>query len=132
MFNAITLAALVLALSLTACKSIQERKKETALDSTLYSYHTAMRWGRWDTLLSYRGTKAPEVPEVDLDNIRVTGYEVRQPPVPTSEETVFQVVEIQYVLRDSQRLRKLFDEQEWRFDAETRQWRLFSPFPDFR
>jgi hypothetical protein len=112
--------------------SYQERKKEIVLDDTLSKYRTAMRWGRWDTCLSFRDLKAPAVPEQDLDNIQVTSYEIRQPPVSTEEDSVLQVVEIQYVLRDRQRLRKVYDKQDWRFDVEQKVWRLHSPFPEFQ
>ncbi len=101
------------------------------MDHVLSNYRTAMRWGRWEDLFSFRDPKAPVVPELDLDNIRVTGYEIRQPPVEIKENTVIQVVQIQYVLRDRQQLRKLREKQEWRFDAENKRWTLFSPFPDF-
>lgn len=127
-----SLALLLIALALVGCETLQERKKESALNATLYSYHTAMRWGHWETLFSYRDAKSPEVPELDLDNIRVTSYEVRQPPVEVKEGTVMQVVEIQYVLTDRQRLKKLLDKQEWRHEKETKLWRIHSPFPDFK
>jgi hypothetical protein len=117
---------------LVGCAGYQQSKKESALNSTLSSYQTAMRWGHWETLVSYRGAKAPAVPEFDFDNIRVTSYEIRQPPVSTDENTAHQVVQIGYVLNDQQRLRKLYDRQEWRYDPEAKQWRVFSPFPDFR
>ena len=117
---------------LAGCSTIQNRKKGIALDHTLANYRTAMRWGHWESLLSFRDPKAPELPELDLDNIRVSGYEIRQPPVEIEENKVIQVVQIQYVLRDQQRVRKLREKQEWRFDPENKRWTLFSPFPDFR
>jgi hypothetical protein len=107
-------------------------KKETALDATLSTYQTAMRWGRWDALLGFRNAKAPPPPALPFDNIRVTAYEVRQPPVHISEDQVLQVIEIQYVLNDEQRLHKVFDKQEWRYDADANQWSLYSPFPGLR
>lgn len=132
MNHAKKLILLFLLLSLVGCASYQEKKKGIVLDDTLSKYHTAMRWGRWDSCLSFRDLKAPAVPELDLDNIQVTSYEIRQPPVSTKEDTVLQVVEIQYVLRDQQRLRKVYEKQEWRFDAEQKVWRLHSPFPEFQ
>jgi hypothetical protein len=124
---------LILLLAVTAgCSSFAERKKASALEMTLSSYRTAMRWGQWDSVIGYRSPEAPAVPELDLDNIRVTAYEIRQPPVPVKDDTVSQVVEIRYVLTDEQRVRKLYDKQEWRHDPEANQWSLYSPFPDFR
>ncbi len=118
--------------NLAGCVGFSERKKEMALESTLSQYRTAMRWGHWQTLAGMRGPKAAAMPDIDLDNIRVTGYEIRQPPLPVDETKVLQVVEVDYVLKDSQRLRKLSDQQEWRHDPESKQWQIVSPFPEFR
>lgn len=125
------LLLIVLIVALSGCMSLAERKKEGALDAALSSYRTAMRWGHWETLLSYRHKDAPTLPSLDLENIRVTSYEVRQPPVPVKEDTVHQVVEIQYVMVDEQRLRKLLDNQKWLHDKESNQWRVMSDFPAF-
>ena len=126
------LVLLILLAGLAGCNTFQEKKRENTLDSTLSNYHTAMRWGHWESLISMRSPKAPKMPEVDLDNVRVTGYELRQPPVEIEKDKVVQVVQIDYVLRDRQQLRKLRDNQEWRYDPETKLWSLFSPFPDFQ
>jgi len=126
------LLLIVLLPLLGGCGAYSERKKEMALESTLYQYRTAMRWGHWQTLAGMRGPKAPAMPDFNRDNIRVTGYEIQQPPVPVDETLVLQVVRIDYVLQDSQRLKSLQDKQEWRHDKESKQWQIFSPFPQFR
>ena len=123
---------IALLVSLSGCGGYSERKKEMALESTLSQYRTAMRWGHWETLTGMRGPKAPAMPDIDLDNVRVTGYEIRQPPLTVDETRVLQVVEIEYVLQDSQRLRKLSDRQEWHHEPESKQWMVVSPFPEFR
>jgi uncharacterized protein YceK len=112
----IALALLVVAL-LGGCSSLLGNKKESALEATLSEYQSAMRWGYWSTLMGYRGDKAPPVPALNFDNIRVT---------------VLQVAEIQYVLSDQQRVHRVFDKQEWRYNEKTGQWRLFSSFPELR
>lgn len=48
------------------------------------------------------------------------------------EDTAIQKVEISYVLKDKQVLKKLKDDQLWRYDPETKQWWIYSAFPDFR
>jgi hypothetical protein len=126
------LSVLLLTLGLGGCGALSEYRKESALEATLSQYRAAMRWGHWDTLMGVRAPEAPAVPALDRDNIRVTSYEVRQPPVPVGEDQVRQVVEIEYVLADRQRVRKLYDNQEWRHDAQRKAWLLYSPFPDFR
>jgi hypothetical protein len=124
--------ALLAAVLLGGCSSLPGNKKDNALETTLSEYQSAMRWGYWSTLMGYRGDKAPPVPALDFDNIRITGYEVRQPPVSVRDDTVLQVAEIQYVLTDQQRVHKVFDKQEWRYSEKTGQWRLFSSFPELR
>ena len=126
------LILIALVLGLAGCMSYAERKKEHALDNTLSQYRTAMRWGQWGAVLGFRDQKAPAVLDQDLDNVRVTSYEIRQPPVTTKENTVLQVVEIQYVLRDLQRLRRLYEKQEWRYGEKDKLWRLHSAFPQFQ
>lgn len=127
-----TALIIVFALLVSGCSTLFGDRKEKSLDATLSAYQTAMRWGRWETLGSYRHAKAPPLPALPFDNIRVTAYEVRQPPVSTREDRVLQVVEIQYVLGDEQRLHKTFDKQEWRYDADSNVWSLWSPFPELR
>jgi len=117
---------------LAGCGGYAERKKEMVLESTLSQYRTAMRWGHWESLLGMRASKAPALPEFDRDNVRVTGYEILRPPLPVDEGKVLQEVEIQYVLQDSQRVRRLREKQEWRHDEESKEWRIYSPFPNFR
>lgn len=127
------LLMLLLALAAAGCKSLAERRKDAALEIALSSYRTAMRWGDWDGLLSLRHPQAPPLSEdVHLDDVRVVSYEIRQPPVPIKKGRVGQVAEIRYVMTDEQRVRKLYDKQEWRYDAAANQWRLYSPLPEFR
>jgi hypothetical protein len=123
---------LLIALVLHGCTSFGDDKKATTLDSTLFAYQTAMRWGQWEALFNYRNVKAPPPPALPFNNIRVTAYEIRQPPVPVQEDQVLQVVEIQYVLTDEQRVHTALDKQDWRYDADARLWSLYSPFPELR
>lgn len=123
------LSILFLTILIVACTG---DKRETSSHITLYQYQTAMRWGQWDLAFSSRSKEAPPVPTLSLDTIRVTAYEVLQPPILVAENQILQVVEIQYVRTDVQRVRKIVDKQDWRYDGEKNVWLLYSPFPDFK
>lgn len=102
------------------------------LQALLTRYESAMRWGYWDAVLSCRHAESPPLPSLDLDNIQITAYEVRKPTLLVDPETATQTVEISYVRKNEQTLRKTRDEQLWRYDAEHEQWWLHSPFPELR
>lgn len=119
---------------LVSCSTLTGDKRLTTLRTTLNAYQTDMRWGNWDALFA---NFSPEVSVskqqvAQLANVQIVGYEVHQPLVFIQEKQMIQVVEIQYVLHDEQRLHSVFDRQEWHYDAAKHIWRLYSPFPEFR
>ncbi|KOR27782.1 hypothetical protein TI05_18265 [Achromatium sp. WMS3] len=73
---------------LIGCDNIRQDKQETALEATLSTYQSAMRWGYWDALLSFFNT--PVAPETltNLDNVRVTAYEIRQPTILVTKQKI--------------------------------------------
>jgi len=127
------LAVLIITLlSAAGCESYATRKQANALSDTLRSYETAIRWGMFDHAYRMRISGAVNgTPPPDLRNIRVTAYEVLSPPTLVDPDTAVQTVGIEYVLKDSQSLHKLIDEQMWRYDREHKTWRLASPIPAF-
>ena len=138
-------AALCLLSLLGGCKTLSELRGEKALQQTLDRYAGALRWGQWASVAELRAADAKPMPALDFDNIRITGYEVVLPPVmkaaPKDEkgetkdedtQEAMQLVRIEYVLRDQQRVRRVQDRQIWRLDPETGQWRLTSDFPELK
>lgn len=122
---------LLLVLLLSGCV-LQRSGQSRDLETLLSRYESAVRWGYWDAVLSCRHKDAPAMPELDLDNIQVTGYLVRKGPLLVDPDTASQTVEISYVRKSEQSLRKARDEQLWRYDAEQKQWWLHSAFPKLR
>lgn len=127
------LALLVLLLSgLDGCGRVKEDRKANALDAATRTYAEAIRWGYFPAAA---GFLSPEVRgDVDFDalqNIRVTGYEVIQPPVIDSDDAAVQLVQIDYVLNDRQVLRSLTDRQVWRWDEAGASWWLHTSLPAF-
>ena len=119
-------------LVLAGCGSIEKDKKANAMDAALNTYGDAIRWGYFETAYSYlHPDKRKEAPAT-LENVRVTSYEVLQPPLMKDEENAEQVVRIEYVHKDVQQVRSLSDRQLWRYEKNTNTWWLNSGVPDFK
>lgn len=125
LFSALTLA-------LAGCGQVKEDAKRIALENTLSSYRQAIRWGYFPAAAGFVSPEQrADLDEKRLENIRVTGYEVVQPGVIGPDATAVQLVQIQYVLEDRQRLEQLADRQHWRYDPLTEAWWLESGLPSF-
>jgi hypothetical protein len=136
MFHPVRSLVLVAPLLLGGCLATMTSNltsRSTMLENTASSYDAVLRWSRWDAVLSHRHKDAPEVPDgLRLENVEVTGYDIRTRRAQVDEDTAIQKVEISYVLKDKQVLKKLKDDQLWRYDPETKQWWIYSALPDFR
>jgi hypothetical protein len=114
------------------CGRVKEDKMAAALYSATNGYRESIRWSYFDAAV---GFLHPDVREdLDLDklrNIRVTGYEVLQPAVITPQQTAVQLVRINYVIDDEQRLKSLAERQEWRWDEDRTGWWLYTGLPKF-
>lgn len=125
-------SVIAIALAFGGCGKVKKQKKADALEAAVTAYGSALRWAYYDTAWGYlHPDKRVTMPE-GLDNVRVTGYEVVQPPLRSSADKATQVVRIEYLFRDRQAIRTLTDRQDWRFDQETETWWLHSQFPDFK
>lgn len=103
-----------------------------ALDNATKGYRESIRWGYYEAAVGFLHPDARgDLDAESLANIRVTGYEVIQPPVITPRQTAVQLVRIDYVLEDEQRLKSLLDRQEWRWDQDRAGWWLATGLPKF-
>lgn len=138
-WTSVTTAAL-LALSAALLGGGCGKVKEDTMVQSLYlatkGYRESIRWGYFETAAGF--LHPDERADVDFDalqNIRVTGYEVIQPAVisrePGPEPSAVQLVRIDYVLEDEQRLKHLTDRQEWRWDDQRSTWWLHTALPAF-
>ncbi len=126
------LPCLIAAVLLAGCGTIEKDKRRISLEAALNRYGDAIRWGYYGPAFELvRPEKRGAVPP-NLENIQVTGYDVEQPPVPADENTVIQVVRIDYVQRDRQLMRTIHDRQQWGYDLETNTWWLDSGLPAFK
>ncbi len=121
-------------LTLTGCQSMSERKQEDSLLRTLRSYETTLRWDRLAGAWSFLAPEAQQQggpPPANLENIRVIGYDVVEPPVSLGEGVVVQRALIRYVFQDRQVVRSVDDIQRWEYDADAKVWRRTNPIPAF-
>lgn len=129
---AILLLAACVGLGGTACGRVKEDKMAMGLYSATKGYRESIRWGYFDAAVGFlHPDEREDLNAETLKNIRVTGYEVVQPAVITPQETAVQLVRIDYVLEDEQRLKSLMDRQEWRWDADRVGWWLYTGLPKF-
>ena len=120
-------------LVLTACSSNQVSKSR---GEAFKQYETIIRWSQWDAAADFI---APEymaehpISRLDLDRLRlfkVTAYTVRSTGVFDEGMTARQQVEIKMFNANQAVERTILDEQEWRYNKESKRWLLHSGLPD--
>lgn len=118
---------------LTACQTLGEHKRAQTLQETLRGYEATIRWSSGQHAAKFQ---APESATAEIrpanTNIRVTSYEVVQGPTMLGEKRAVQTAVIQYVLRDSQVVKELADQQVWLYDEAQEKWFLNSRVPEFK
>jgi len=126
------LLVVLVVLVVAGCGTVKDDAKRIGLENTLSSYRQAIRWGQFPAAA---GFVAPsERSDLDLDalkTVRVTGYDVVRQGIIDPDDTAVQMVQIDYVIEDRQRLERLTDRQRWRYDAQYQAWWLESGLPDF-
>lgn len=125
--------AVVAAGLLAACGTIEKDRQALGLQAATSGYQSAIRWGYYETALGYVHPdlrKDGKVPP-ELKNVRLTGYDVVQPPLIQQEGTATQIVDIEYLHEDRQVVKRLTDRQTWRWDERLGSWWLHSGLPRF-
>ncbi|HPF73560.1 MAG: hypothetical protein R3F12_03095 [Lysobacteraceae bacterium] len=111
-------------------------KRKDALTSTLYAYHSAIRWGDIDTAWQMVDPKYREqhpmsgVERSRYDQYAVSGYR-EQGSGMAAENSYRQVIEISLVNRHTQTEKVMIDQQTWRYDELTETWWLTTGLPDY-
>jgi hypothetical protein len=115
------------------CASDQRSK---SLTNTLNAYASAVRWGEFESALQFVDPAVrKDHPPSSLDmaryqQVRVTGYDEGQGPLPDGENAVRQIVQIGLANVNTQTERTVTDRQTWRYDPEKKHWWLTSGLPD--
>ena len=128
-----TILILSVATLLSGCPQSKEDKD---LSETLLQYETIVRWAQWDAAADFI---APEylkdnpITRLDLDRLRlfrVTQYIVRSAAPINEGNGLMQIVEIRMFNKNQARERSIIDEQYWKYNEETKRWKLHSGLPD--
>ena len=133
MRRALSLLALASMLLLAGCAT---QNRADTLDLTLRAYASAVRWGDFQSAVVFLDpmTRAEHMPSaLDLaryKQIRVSGYDAGNGPLPDGENQVRQIVHINLINVSSQSERSIVDRQTWRYDETTKHWWLTSGLPD--
>ncbi len=120
-------------LLLAGCGTIEKDKRALALQAATSAYQSAIRWGYYETAYGYVDPdlrKGKDLPAMFKD-LRLTGYDVVQPPLVTGEGEATQIVTIDYLHEDRQVVKTLTDRQAWRYDPKAKTWWLTSGLPKF-
>ena len=136
-FQALRIWCLLLCVILiltTGCGTVKKDKLAVGLQSATNAYQSALRWGYYETAYGFVHPDLRQdkpLPAV-LVGLRLTGYDVVQPPTIQGEETAIQIVTIDYLYEDRQVVKQLTDRQLGRWDEKLEAWRLHSGLPDFK
>ena len=123
----------LLMLTLTACSSNQVDKSRS---EAFKQYETIIRWSQWDAAADFISPEYQQenpITRLEMDRLRlfrVTAYNIRSTGVYDEGMTARQVVEIRMFNTRQGVERSIIDEQEWRYDEESKRWRLHSGLPD--
>lgn len=121
-------------LLLTGCATVERDKRAIALQAATNGYQSAIRWGYYETAFGFLHPdlrKDKPLPE-GLKDLRVTGYDVVQPPTLQGEDSATQVANIDYLYEDRQVVKRISDRQVWAWDDELNSWWLKSGLPAFQ
>jgi hypothetical protein len=110
----------------SGCQSMSERRRDESLTSTLKLYGKVLRWQGPNE----QGAMLAN-PEQTPKNrgITVTSYQVVSNPVKTGENTARQTAVIEYVYNDNQVIKRIIDQQIWKYDTEEKRWLRTNPPP---
>ncbi len=128
-----SLLSILILLSPAGCGAVKKDKLAVGLQSATNAYQSALRWGYYETAYGFLHPDARQdkpLPKV-LEGLRLTGYDVVQPPTIQGEETATQIVMIEYLHEDRQIVKQITDRQLWRWDESVQAWRLHSGLPKF-
>ena len=131
--QALRIVLLTLLLALLA--SCAQTTRNNALDDTLRSYGSYVRWGEFELALGFVDPKRLEVAPlsaVDMDRykqIKVAGYR-ESAWVSEGDGLASQIVEIEFINVHTQAISSIIDRQMWRYDTEAKRWWLVTGLPD--
>jgi hypothetical protein len=126
-------AGLFIALLLTGCASLNERKKERTLEQATMIYERSIRWGDFETATRFqRLDDAATRPTALPGNVSVTSYQQVNSRTLADGNEVKITVRIDYYNNDTLKVVTLTDEQAWKYYPDETAWYITTPLPAFR
>lgn len=122
-------------LALLGCNPVKQDHLTDTLQKATSGYQNALRWGYFENAYGYLHPKqrTQALTAETFKGLRLTSYDVIQPPVMDARaEMALQVVVIDYLYDDRQVVKSLKDQQRWRYDAAQKTWWLESGLPPFK
>lgn len=122
-------------LALSACTTIDSKKKSSTFETAMFQYSKAIRWNEFGLADSMRrlpdGQQPVQSAEL-LEHIRITSYETLGTNSIDDGSEIRVAVRIKYYHDDSMSLDTLIDNQVWKYDADKKTWYITTPLPAFR
>jgi len=125
---------LSLVVLLAACQTNPYGEVPKQLTLQVKTFEDVVRWGALQKMYLFEkhDPATPVAIPDNLDNVRVTSYELASPLSRIDDMRWGQTVVIDYVLTDRQVVRQLVDRQVWVSDDEGKSWYRTTPVPQFR
>ncbi len=125
-----------LTLLFTGCQTLKQKDMQDTLSKVLHSYELTTRWGKLSQIYAFLTPELAKEAKIqaDIDNIRVTSYEVVKRPASitsNNDELMMQSVHIRYIYSDRQVEKDMVDHQQWIYNEDRREWRRNNPIPKF-
>jgi len=127
------LLAVILAIGVAGCASIQNKQRDALLASEAHTYTSALRWGEIEIAAKFLRTREGMVPKLDprrYRGVKVTDYEYRLEATGRPGETLMSV-RFTYYRENSARLRTLDTQGLWWYDEKNNSWFLEGAPPNF-
>ena len=128
------LTILFLVLTLVGCVTateIRNMSKMNKFSPTAESYAKSIQWSDFETAIFF--AKHPETkPDLDqLENVKVTSYEVKKITHQKEQLKVLQAVELSYYMKNQLREKTIRYQEVWEYDERDGAWYITSGFPIF-
>ena len=120
---------------IAACSSMATQQRTSDLNDSLDRYAVAIRWAYYSDALAFHLDQDGKRPEVDLDKldeISVTGYEIKEKTLNENQIEAFVRSELVYYQKEYGTIKKLKVDQSWWYNEEAKHWFIESGFPVFK
>lgn len=120
-----------MAVLIAACAGWDDLRRKDSFEETAKLYAHSMRWSDFETAMVF--VRQPDAPtSADLQNIKVTAYDVKQHLIVQEGARIRQVAAVSYFKKSDMLVRTLACQEIWELDEAENQWFIVSGFPEFK